>query len=383
MPGTASIGAAPAAPRGRTYDTAVARWASVGPYYAMFPVDFAFDVVRQFSKPGGTVLDPFAGRASSVYAAAALGRGGVGVEINPVGWLYGSVKLRPATKGRVIQRLRELGTDAGAGSTPAQTAAALPPFFSSAYAPGVLRFLVTARETLNWRTSRVDATLMAMILVYLHGKRGAALSNQMRDGKAMAPDYAVRWWKDRRMRPPQIDPVIFLTKRLEWRYKQGVPALEATMRLGDSVQIVRDLARRVDRGEQRPFDLLFTSPPYMGVTNYHYDQWLRLWMLGGASTPVQAGGGRWQRKFESRDQYVELLSEVFRGAASVLTRRANVYVRTDARDFTLTTTLDTLRAVFPTKKLRTIHRPLTRRSQTALFGDKSAKPGEVDVILTP
>ena len=55
-----------------SYSTAVGRWMGLGPYYAMFPMKFAFDVVNEFSRPGAAVLDPFAGRASSVYAAATL-----------------------------------------------------------------------------------------------------------------------------------------------------------------------------------------------------------------------------------------------------------------------------------------------------------------------
>ena len=34
----------------RGYGNAIGRWATVGPYYAMFPLDFAFDVVHQYSK---------------------------------------------------------------------------------------------------------------------------------------------------------------------------------------------------------------------------------------------------------------------------------------------------------------------------------------------
>jgi hypothetical protein len=366
----------------RTFDSEIARWASVGPYYAMFPVGFAFEVVRSLSRPGDAVLDPFAGRGSSVYAAAALGRGAVGIEINPVGWLYGSVKLRPASMSRVLERLREIEAATALSGTANEIAANLPPFFRAAYAPGVLRFLLTARRRLDWRKSRVDGTLMAFILVYLHGKREASLSNQLRDGKAMAPDYAVRWWKERKMRPPSLDPAAFLSQRIEWRYKRGAPAFDATVRLGDSVKVVRDLASRVARGAQRPFDLLFTSPPYMGITNYHYDQWLRLWMLGGDPTAARTGGGRWQRKFESREQYVELLTGVFGGAVPAMSPKATVYVRTDAREFTLSATIDALQEAFPKKWLRTIDRPLTRRSQTALFGDKGEKPGEVDIIMT-
>lgn len=44
------------------YSIAEARWARYGPYYAMFPLEFAFDVVNKYSKEGDFILDPFAGR---------------------------------------------------------------------------------------------------------------------------------------------------------------------------------------------------------------------------------------------------------------------------------------------------------------------------------
>ena len=75
------------------FKTAESRWSRFGPYYAMFPVDFAFNVVKKYSKPGDFIIDPFAGRSSSIFAGGVLGRHSLGIEINPIGWLYGSVKL--------------------------------------------------------------------------------------------------------------------------------------------------------------------------------------------------------------------------------------------------------------------------------------------------
>ena len=37
-----------------------------------------------------------------------LGRNSLGIEINPVGWLYGTVKLNPASREDVIDRLLEI-----------------------------------------------------------------------------------------------------------------------------------------------------------------------------------------------------------------------------------------------------------------------------------
>lgn len=372
----------PARTGNRLLSTATDRWVGVGPYYAMFPVDFAFDVVARYSKRGDGVLDPFAGRATGVFAAASTGRRALGIEINPVGWLYGSVKLRPAAQARVLERLSEVASLARAEQAWSTEAEALPQFFHWCYAPRVRRFLACAREVLCWRDSRVDATLMAFVLLYLHGKLGAALSNQMRDGKAMAPDYAVRWWRERGMRPPSVDPVPFLVKRIAWRYRKGVPDCpDGEVRLGDSTRALGYVRRSVNAGTKRPYQLLFTSPPYYGVTNYHYDQWLRLWMLGAPPAPTVVDSP-WAKKFGAREDYARLLDAVFGGCSAVMTNRASVYVRTDARPFTLETTVAALERHFPRRNTRLLRRPVRQQTQTALFGDKSSKPGEIDIIMT-
>lgn len=355
------------------FATAEARWAGLGPYYAMFPTDFALDIIRRYSQQSDAVLDPFCGRGSSVYAAAVLGRRGCGIEINPVGWLYSTVKLRPGPKADVLNRLEQLGSWA---SKVRREDVRLPEFFRRCFSPGVLRFLLTARQRLSWKRSRVDASLMALILVYLHGKYKQSLSNQMRQSRAMSPSYSLRWWKEKGMTAPNIDPVEFLQKRIEWRYKKGVPhRSQVRVFLGDSSVLLKRL-----RPKQK-FRLLFTSPPYRGLANYHYDQWLRLWMLGGPPSPRRCWG-KYQAKFESRSEYEHLLTTVFKTAAPNVARDAVIYVRTDARDFTYGCTRNVLTAVFSGKNLTEIERPFQKPTQTALFGDKQKKPGEIDLVLS-
>ena len=61
---------------------------------------------------------------------------------------------------------------------------------------------------------------------------------------------------------------------------------------------------------------------------------------------------------------------------------ATVYVRTDRREVTYATTIGVLKEVFPDKKVRTEFKPFKRPTQTRLFGDHTAKGGEVDLILS-
>jgi DNA modification methylase len=222
---------------------------------------------------------------------------------------------------------------------------------------------------------------MAFILIYLHGKRGAALSNQMRDGKSFAPGYAMRWWKERHLKAPYVDVEAFLTQRIEWRFKKGVPSVaKAEVRLGDCLPELRRMCREVNAGKRKRFDLVFTSPPYHGVTNYHYDQWLRRWMLGGPDRPA-AVKGPWAKRFDDNEQYIGLLDNVFGSCRELLKRSGILYVRTDAREFTFDTTHNAVSKHFPSRRISVVKQPVKRRTQTALFGDLATKPGERDIIV--
>lgn len=356
--------------------TARGRWYGVGPYYAMFPRDFTIGVIETHTLCGDAVLDPFAGRGSSIYAAAALGRPALGVEINPVGWVYSRAKLDPAPLQAVLARLEEISECATEEHTLLAQDDTVFDFFRLCYTAPVLAFLLAARSMLDWRHSGVDATLMALLLVYLHGKKAQSLSNQMRQGKAMSPPYCVRWWTRNASEPPERDPLAFMSKRIGWRYAKGIPHMaSAHVWLGDARE---ELLKPPT--EHAGFGLLFTSPPYAGVTNYHYDQWLRLWVLGGSPYPAPQDHAC-QGRFYDAGAYRALLRDVFARSADLMRRRSTVYVRTDARDFTLQTTLDALREAFPKHALTVVTRPYHKHTQTALFGDKSEKPGECDILM--
>lgn len=364
----------------RTYQTAADRWAGIGPYYAMFPVSFADAVIHEFTAPGDVVLDPFAGRGTSIFSASVQGRVGVGIELNPVGWAYARMKLSPAPREAVEERIYELGTRT---EYYCHADDELPEFFKLCFAPRVRRFPLAAREHLDWRRNKTDRTTMALLLVHLHGKRTDSLSNQMRQSKSMSPNYAIRWWQQRRMSPPSLDPVSFLMRKLDWRYAKGVPeAAHSHVYLGDSVTRLPQLVARARSGKMPCASLLFTSPPYFHLTNYHYDQWLRLWLLGGPPSAARIGG-RHRGKFESRAAYRALLARVFGAAAHIMKRNGVVYVRTDRRAFTYQTTVEVLGEVFPHKKLLRLARPVQGPTQTQLFGNGRSQPGEVDLILLP
>jgi len=241
------------------YDTAERRWAGVGPYYAMFPASFADRVIENYSDVGDMVLDPFAGRGTALFSAAVQGRVGIGIEVNPVGWVYAQAKLHTAEESDVRERLRSVARASWRFRAEAER---LPIFYKHCFSPRVRTFLLAARAMLNWRQCSIDWTTSALLMVNMHGKREASLSNQMRQTKAMSPQYAVAWWRRQKFRPPNLDPLEFMEDRLAWRYARGRPRLRGSrVYLGDSVGRLPTLREKIRAR------LLFTSPPYCGVTN--------------------------------------------------------------------------------------------------------------------
>ena len=359
-----------------SHDDAIGRWAAVGPYYAMFPLEFAFDVVHKYSKPGQLVLDPFAGRASSVYASATQGKCGIGIEIHPVGWVYGQAKLNPAPQSDVEKRLKSLIEMSKQYQEESED---LPDFFFSCYSENVLNFLVAARNNLDWQDNQVDTTLMALLLIYLHARLGQGLSNQMRQAKAMAPDYSVRWWKQEGLEPPAIDCHEFLLKRIRWRYAKGCPEMagESEVFFGDSTKVLNNIVDQIEQDSLPRCSLLFTSPPYYGLTNYHVDQWLRLWLLGYEPSPNSK-----LQKYTSQEAYRGLLESVFGSISQIMDSNSTIYIRTSAREFTLNTMKEVLQKYFPKWETDIKPRPFQRETQTHLFGDSEKKLGEMDIILT-
>ena len=353
-----------------TSSTMNGRWATFGPYYAMFPVEFALNVINTYTNEGDYVLDPFSGRGTSIFASEMLNRHAIGIETNPVGWIYSQVKLNPSSKNRVIKRLLELNLQALEKYKYAYSD--YPDFYHMCFDKEVLNFLICARENLDWKHKKIDRTLMAFLVNHLHGHLGKSLSNQMQPVKSCGMEYAIKWWTNKGLTiPPKINYLDYLIKRINWRYEKGFPQYENSfIYLNDNRIILKK--RQIQKYK---FKLLLTSPPYYNITDYFQDQWLRIWLLGGKNR-LSSG-----EKFQSKEKYKKLLLEVFSDSKKLLDSKAVIYIRTDKREFTKNTTINILKELFPNKNMTILDKPFENRTQTFLHGDIRKKPGEVDIVL--
>lgn len=293
----------------------------------MFPEAFAERWIDRLTRPGDTVLDPFCGRGTVPFQAVLMNRRAIGVDVNPVAYCISAAKTNSPSLVDAETRLMELKAEYDQLCVRPGTDQ-LPEFFAHAFHPDTLAELAYLRGALDWRSDSVDCMLAAIVLGILHGESQRSqsyLSNQMPRTISTKPAYSVRFWTSRGLVAPRRNVFENVGRQLIYRYASSAPELRASVYMADMREMPR-LLRRV----AVPLRCVITSPPYLDVTNFEEDQWLRLWFLGGPPRPTKGRISRDDRH-ESLDSYWRLIADMWRALGQVLSRRSHVVIRIGAK----------------------------------------------------
>ncbi|HXD55892.1 MAG TPA: DNA methyltransferase [Solirubrobacteraceae bacterium] len=298
------------------------RFHALCPYFAMFPEAFAEHWIEVLTRRGEAVLDPFCGRGTTPFQALLMGRRAVACDINPVAYCVTRAKTNAPSAQKLMRRIGDLERRYRAEDD--RTREEMPEFFSYAYHPETLAELLFLRERLRWRATDTDCMLAALILGSLHGEAKETapyLSNQMPRTISTKPDYSIRYWQRHGMAAPRKDVFALLRDRVDYRYASEPPEDTAHVMCAD----MRELPRRgmVAHGSIRT---VITSPPYLDVTNFEEDQWLRLWFLGHAPHPTRGVISHDDRHY-GIEQYWALIADTWRTLGALLGKKSNVVMR--------------------------------------------------------
>jgi hypothetical protein len=171
----------------------------------------------------------------------------------------------------------------------------------------------------------------ALVLGALHGeshKSDNFCSNRMPRTISTKPDYSVRFWKERKLRPPERDVFAIMRYWLEYRYQTPPPKGSCEVHLMD----MRELPwGKVEL--PKSIRCVVTSPPYLNVTSYEEDQWLRLWFLGGETRP-RKGQYSCDDRHLRRDHYWDMVGDLWRSLGAVLDEKSHVVIRMGGKGLT-------------------------------------------------
>lgn len=288
----------------------------------MFPETFVRRNVQAWSRPGDIVLDPFMGRGTTVFESLLNGRRSIGCDTNPVAYCISRAKAAPPSLAQVIDRLKKLEMKC-ASDAKRDAAQTNDEFFTLCFHESTLGQLLFLRSRLEWRQDSTDCFIAALTLGCLHGESHRTewcLSNRMPRTISTKPAYSVRWWRKHRCLPPERDTFAILRGLARYRFESPAPQLKGRVVHGDARK-----ASSLLRAYRERVKLVITSPPYLDITDYHEDQWLRLWFLGGSAKPLtkQNRDDRHRRP----ETYWQFMREAWTGIAPLLKDSAQVVIR--------------------------------------------------------
>jgi len=294
---------------------------AVCPYYTMFPLDFPLSVLKRFGGDKLRVLDPFCGRGTTIFAARIKGHKAYGIDCSPIAIAIARAKLAETTEADVV------AVAEGILREPRSVMVPKGEFWEWAYAPSTLRQVCLLREGLHGLRSASAQMLRAICLGSLHGplskspEQRSYFSNQMPRTFASKPDYSVKYWRERSLKPAPVD-VIQVIKRRATRLD-----LETLPVCAGASQVYTADARLARGYSSLPtaIDLVITSPPYYGMRTYIADQWLRNWFLGGpANVPYREQN---YLSHQSPDAFAQSLAQVWNRVGERLSDKGRMYVR--------------------------------------------------------
>lgn len=292
---------------------------SICPYFAMFPEQFVAEQLLKHTVMGDLVFDPFCGRGTTIFESLLQGRRAAGSDINAVAACIAGAKADAPSLHETIARIDDLEKSydqMAPWNAPSD-------FFAFCYSEKTLPQIIYLRGQLDWREDRVDRFIAAMMLGAIHGESHRSelyLSNRMPRTISTKPDYSVRWWANRGLKPPERDTFHVLRRLAVFRYRMPPAAASGRVIQGDARQASTQFKEIA--GEVK---LIVTSPPYLDTTDYAEDQWLRLWFLGGPAQPVTRQNK--DDRIANIPTYWRFLTEAWTGLRDLLADRASIVIR--------------------------------------------------------
>jgi hypothetical protein len=249
-------------------------------YRACFKPQLPRFFIDRLTVPGDVVYDPFSGRGTTPLEAALAGRVPVANDINPLSAILLAPRLAPPDPAHVAQRLARVDF-----ARPVPCPSELLVF----YHPDTLREISALRDYLLEREAGgviddTDRWIRMVAVNRLTGHSPGFFSVYTLPPNQATSVGAQRKINDaRKQTPPRrhvADIIIKKTRALLKDVAVSSGGLFADDRASRGAQLLTGPADTTPGIRADSVSLVVTSPPFLNIVNYKYDNWLRCWFCG-------------------------------------------------------------------------------------------------------
>jgi hypothetical protein len=284
------------------------------PYLGKFVPQLVEALLERYVRPGGRVLDPFAGSGTTLVQALESGYDAVGVDIAAFNALLVSVKVRAHDLDALARDAQEVGE--ALGVSPVRPAG----FVAEWFAPQAAAELLHFRSLISGRPSED-----VLRVVLARSARSARLTTHFDLDFPRAPQREPYWChKHRRTCRPVGEARKFLLRYLADTVSR-IHAFAAVRDPQRAAVVLHGDARELELGG--PYDGVITSPPYPGLIDYHEQHRYAYELLGlDDRRERELGAAARGTSRAALEEYVGGVASVLARAKATLRRGAPVCV---------------------------------------------------------
>lgn len=239
-------------------------------YIGAYPPSLAHYFIQKLSDEEQVVLDPFSGGGTTVLEALLTNRKAIASDAFYYAYILSCAKAHPMALNQFRCYLKakiEESQTVCIDTTELHNRDLL-----ASYSPSTLEQIVRLRAVLQDDESQEATFTKGLICGVLHGPSKMFLSLPQKDTVSSTPRYVERYSQAHNLTPPDRDIYECAINKAQRCLKTPLPEHHGQVYLADS--------RNLEHIASASVDLIVTSPPYLAVLDYTWNNWLRVWWLG-------------------------------------------------------------------------------------------------------
>ena len=242
----------------------------LSPYIGKIKSIFARKLITTYTKPGDTILDPFAGSGTMAFESLIAERHAIANDMNPYALTLIKAKMFPPNSLEEAIERAEYYITSCAHQIDKIDLEETPEWVKQFYHKDTLKEIISLSQLLR---DNDEFFLLACLLGILHHERPGFLS--------YPASHLVPYLRTKKY-PPEEYPEMYayrdvesrLIKKIKRAYRR-FPTINSTLQKTCFEKDAEQLTFA-----KNSIDAVISSPPYMNALDYARDNRLRLWLLG-------------------------------------------------------------------------------------------------------
>lgn len=241
----------------------------LAPFVGGFPPALARYFIERYTDEGDRVFDPFCGGGTTPLEAGICGREGHGNDAFSYAHKLTTAKCNALSPDEFDELLTDVLREMQ--RVPVDQVRLDNQDIEVFYSKSTLDDILRMRHVLASREGAGATFLKGLVCGILHGPSQMYLSVQTKDTFSGSPDYVRKYIKENDLDVPDRDIERCARQKYGRVSEDGIPSFDSRITSVDS--------RNLNFPDES-MDFVLTSPPYMHLMNYTWNNWIRLWWLG-------------------------------------------------------------------------------------------------------